>query len=475
MVICGTSFLPKMEKTDKTKLARLARPSQQTKAASIALCALLTCTLRIILLLAGLLGAVSARRCSTGVWQDSEVAEPSYSIHFATANSSDPELWRRQACANQYTGQSCFWKGDRQRAERLLRRRWRPDSADCLEFWPHAWLELMRNKRVLFVGDSLMMQVAHSLVCSLDLTTKTIFNPRWEFAKWMSRKICPWEHDHCNSKGGNYFFPLANSTISVVFAGRYTQINFFGTLSKYMITKDDLVVISFGAHYRDKESFVEDITNMRKEIVDSGRRDVPHILYTQALPQHFNSINGYYDPSIVSNVCTQFANISQVYEHDWRNRLVEDILEQQSKIILVRHVSELYSQWDAHVELMPNGGFDFADCSHWCFPGEVFRYIHRILFNSIIEFNIGNYKNHSGTPLGDLIVNSYNQPPQFTSIREGMLVKSPRGREVYLIQNGTRREFSSGEAFMKMGFSFESVVVVDDFDLADFKIGPPIS
>jgi len=48
-------------------------------------------------------------------------------------------------------------------------------------------------------------------------------------------------------------------------------------------------------------------------------------------------------------------------------------------------------------------------------------------------------------------------------VEEGMLIKGMADRSVYLVKNGTLCQFTSGDAFLSKGYSFENVVIVPNY------------
>lgn len=60
-------------------------------------------------------------------------------------------------------------------------------------------------------------------------------------------------------------------------------------------------------------------------------------------------------------------------------------------------------------------------------------------------------------------------------LRDGLTIRSSSGKQVYLLQNGKKRSFNGGRAFLSMGYDFDSVHVITDPWIFDrIPTGDPI-
>ncbi len=64
---------------------------------------------------------------------------------------------------------------------------------------------------------------------------------------------------------------------------------------------------------------------------------------------------------------------------------------------------------------------------------------------------------------------SYMLPPK---LRNGMLMRGPNGNSIYLMENGTLREFQSWNAFVRRGYDLENVKSFPPFEYAGVPFGP---
>lgn len=63
----------------------------------------------------------------------------------------------------------------------------------------------------------------------------------------------------------------------------------------------------------------------------------------------------------------------------------------------------------------------------------------------------------------------------FPNMRDGVLLKELRGKEIFLMEAGLRRPFSSAQAFIARGFEFGNVTGVHWMVMANIPLGPPIT
>eukprot|EP01034_Spumella_vulgaris_P024634 gene24634-31002_t len=117
---------------------------------------------------------------------------------------------------------------------------------------------------------------------------------------------------------------------------------------------------------------------------------IEEFYFLESFPQHFHSSlrgNGYYNKATANSKCDPVPNLTLAHDNDWRNRVVENVTHtyfNQTGIVQIKIADSLYTQWDAHMddsEVCPT----CVDCTHWCFPGGVFPYIQRVVYNVIRE------------------------------------------------------------------------------------------
>jgi hypothetical protein len=102
----------------------------------------------------------------------------------------------------------------------------------------------------------------------------------------------------------------------------------------------------------------------------------------------------------------------------------------------------------------------------WVMDGKKAPIIDRIFLTT-------RFKNKSITPFDPVKLVKYETigPALFN---DGELLKSSKGLAVYVISNGQKRPFSSGEAFEKLGYKWKNIITVSDKILNLYPIGLPI-
>ena len=89
-------------------------------------------------------------------------------------------LWSLYACAAESKIYSCQWMGiEKDRDLRLQRRIWKPKNKECLDFYTSDFLETIRGRNVLLVGDSIMAQLFSALVCEIYQDSESQLLQEW--------------------------------------------------------------------------------------------------------------------------------------------------------------------------------------------------------------------------------------------------------------------------------------------------------
>ena len=84
-----------------------------------------------------------------------------------TGSTDSAIEWRKNACPAEVIQHSCHFHGNNDRLDELENRHWVSNDPNCPEFWPLEFLLAFRNKRIVFYGDSVMLQLWTYIVCSL--------------------------------------------------------------------------------------------------------------------------------------------------------------------------------------------------------------------------------------------------------------------------------------------------------------------
>lgn len=140
---------------------------------------------------------------------------------------------------------------------------------------------------------------------------------------------------------------------------------------------------------------------------------LPHLLFLETTPQHFNSESGYFvssnskqkfeNLSLATNthglLCDRIFNFTVAKQLDWRNNIARQLLDDTStshklNVTIVSLCKVLLSQWDSHpdrfmhVKKVEDDFMYMRDCSHWCTASGVLRFVIRQLYNSLIQLRL---------------------------------------------------------------------------------------
>eukprot|EP01033_Poteriospumella_lacustris_P009197 gene9197-6614_t len=450
------------------------------------------------------------------------------------------------ACPAQVAHYTCYYHGNASHAQELEFRRYVPhqvstndprnadnDDSTCLPFRLVEFLSLLRNRRVFFLGDSILGNLYVSLFCSLYHVAES--HHRINFIKLYScdKVLCPFDSEsHSYNHADVLTFREYNASL---FYFIYNQVDFDlrRVADHFGMTADDVLVINPGIHYNDRNLFTGHLRVLHSQLTGMWadrdfRARAPTVLFAESTPQHFpaqaeGQANGYY-PQLTTGFqgerkCRPFVGPNstaeerqRVYESDWRNRLVEQELGDliavgnlsaplsaadldQPFITRVPLAAGLYDQFDAHLESSP---FVFVpyDCTHWCFPGGVDRYMHLMLYNALWR---ALRRTQQRQDLQKLIKDSapvqekwrHQQEQRDKSVKEhdrtwrqrglpanlraGSVVKVDRQQAIYFVnEQGQCQMFNSWSAFVSRGYDLSNVVSVTMDELRLMEEGPPL-
>jgi hypothetical protein len=417
-----------------------------------------------------------------------------------------------EACPAESLLRACYFHTgkDPTKIQSLERRVFKPNNPQCKQFQPLDFLEMLRNRRLILYGDSIMSQIFSAFVCALyRLTTSSYGMDFVKLWKGQCNEInCPFgKPQHSLFAGGWINFPVVNVSIIQITASYYGFKEFEAVLHQYApLSSHDIILYNFGMHYNNETEyglqmtrFAEDMKtkflntsyhwHRRREeheslvshgdaVLNDDETDetstesslVPELFFIESSPQHFDSpLNGYYKQETNDyhkDYCDATTDMNLKYEHDWRNRIAEKaLINLHPRLHYIPMAYALYSQYDAHVGLEP---LPYApiDCTHWCYPSNIFKYMHMIIFNSFRK-NLLPLLQTSQTPSSTATeVNML--PPR---IKNGMIVKALEGPSIYLIDNGKLREFQSWNAFVKRGYDMSKVHTLPAFQFMSMPMG----
>ncbi|RYH30818.1 hypothetical protein EON65_04060 [archaeon] len=409
-------------------------------------------------------------------------------VHYDRNHSED--IYRQfldEACPAQGFSNNCYYHdGDpysdappSNRSKLLELREFVSDDNSCMTFYPHEFLNLIKGRRIVMIGDSLTSEVWRSLVCHLYKVTAMDVKLQWTHAPRYLRNsinyqkfLCPFDKFHCvNPHEGDAFIPHSNTSLHIrdfiLFRG--------GELSSILNSLKlrngyDIVIFNFGLHYSDRLEFNHAFERLMLELseYEQAHDSLPIFIVRESTPQHFPILpNGYYTKEIYKIDSCGYVDPEKIRQGDWRNQVAIDLINRHNRnsawhIGILRVAEGLYSQWDAHVAIGPMlRGFRPPDCSHWCQPGGVHRYLLTMIANALQE-ELGKF--HGRLPTASAVHLPY---PDKT------LLNCSSG--LYLIDHAIKFHFVNSQTFDLMGYDWRLVKQVHDADngLDNYPTGSP--
>nr|BAK06236.1 predicted protein [Hordeum vulgare subsp. vulgare] len=169
---------PKVKKPKKAKKARRQRPAKKTVAA-------------------GVMGAPETCDLSRGEW--------------VFDNASYP-LYREEECSFLTSQVTCMKNG--RRDDNYQKWRWQPKECDMPRFDAKLFIERLRNKRFMFVGDSLNRNQWESMVCLVQ----SAVSPDKKYVTWEDQRVV--FHAWVSTILLLQFYPTNNGTAASLDRGR---------------------------------------------------------------------------------------------------------------------------------------------------------------------------------------------------------------------------------------------------------------
>lgn len=242
----------------------------------------------------------------------------------------------------------------------------------------------MAHRRLVLIGDSVLIQVWQALVCDLfaSLPADNATNLVRVSSQADGRK--------------EVLFVEYNVT---VISSRWDWWYKKGSASNLLgsLHESDAVVMNFGLHYNefagkpprdaDMVDYATALQDLSADIVALRRPHWP-LFFAETTPQHFAGHptgSGYYNTQR-GQLCHPI-NASQALPHDWRNIMLRNrTLSLLPANVYIVALPALITQWDAHRET-DDGSSQTAhhtpDCTHWCMPSAALHYVCTMLFSAI--------------------------------------------------------------------------------------------
>jgi hypothetical protein len=282
-------------------------------------------------------------------------------------------------------------------------------KSSCTKFNPKAFVDLLNNRNVVLIGDSVFTQLWTSLACELyHYYDDAVFDVTWQpISKDM---ICPFDDNkQCShAERGKILFPKSNNVSLTLHHWDWWYKP--GSADKHLskVKDGDVVIMNIGLHYNeyaskpvispDRSDFESGIQSLFSDLKNMNRNLT--LFFMETTPQHYggsNKANGYYSGNDGDDHrCVPFSNITLFNELDWRNIILRKLMPPHITMI---QVNGLLSQYDAHFDSdtsTTNSGskhFDSDsttnpdskfDCTHWCSKGSALEYLKLMVFNALL-------------------------------------------------------------------------------------------
>jgi len=275
------------------------------------------------------------------------------------------------------------------RTLRIFHRRRFVFTSNCQTFNPDAALSFFKNKKLVLIGDSILTQVWESLVCEFYESYKNV--------KFILEPDKGYKGGYKIGTKSAIFLDYNFTIINSRFDWYYKARSALAFLKPYCDSGAD-VVLNFGIHYNeylgkppqqpDRDDYLSALWELSNDIKSIGDACKWRLWFAESTPQHFegDNYNGYFNAKRGKKCREENTSL----DGDWRNALLRNrSVSRLPDSLQLISFPELYSQWDAHLELDihtndRNTSIDFADCTHWCNPSGALQYMQMVILNNLL-------------------------------------------------------------------------------------------
>jgi len=329
--------------------------------------------------------------CDKGEWVDSSALSYAEYVNLARVSLVDnkPEVWLHDACRAQLVQHSCYAHGNTERAKAIENRNWKPlDESLCNPFSPLSFLHAMNGGKMVIVGNSILMQLWVAFVCEMHQLNGVL-----EEADWFQHHVghynavtCPFGAIHCHIHGGRLKFQSGES-LSFLRTNIDLSFDIKNVIATHNLGKGDILLFGLGFSIPDLTQFENFVKKLRVDTDELPLESSPRIFLLEALPQHFKTPTGdgkYNIQTLNKAVCHPIQSDGmEWYENNKEYSIAQATFANSTRVSLIKAAQPLVSQWDAHVETSKITSYDVVDCTHWCYPSGVFKFLHKVIYNAI--------------------------------------------------------------------------------------------
>ncbi|MED6136804.1 Xyloglucan O-acetyltransferase 1 [Stylosanthes scabra] len=152
-------------------------------------------------------------------------------------------LYNGSTCSTIKEGQNCFKHGRPDSG--YLYWRWKPNQCNLPRFDPNAFLQLIRNKHIAFVGDSMARNQLESLLCMLS----TVSEPKLVYRNGEDNKFRKWQFVSHNASVSVYWSPFLVHGVEKSSSGPNHNVLYLDRVDERWgkdLDRIDLLVLSVG-------------------------------------------------------------------------------------------------------------------------------------------------------------------------------------------------------------------------------------
>jgi hypothetical protein len=301
---------------------------------------------------------------------------------------------------------------DGERAVDLVRRRYEPHFCRLRAFDPREFLERMRGKRLIFIGDSLNRQFFISIACQLAAHvgaaayTYQIWNRVSDYIDQQEAvdpdgsQCTEWYRGHCFFTMTRVVFTSHDFTMMFVYQKRWDMPVWLQLMARLRPVESDVMVHSVGVFYAG--DLVLQKHDMLAMVEWLEVTEYPGtIFFREMSPSHFSDHeSGLYQQAVTNVTCRAF-NADKGYRYNWKDILyilgkcryglgvgeggkAKKEVGRCARLHALPVFDVAQTQHDAHFgsfAAKPDALRRQRDCVHWCLPSAAVDTWTAVLFN----------------------------------------------------------------------------------------------